>query len=42
MNASASFALVAVLAVPAAAAAILALLPGYRLSARAQRRRLAC
>ena len=34
MNGLASFALVAVLAVPAAAAAILALLPGYRLSAR--------
>ena len=34
MNALGSFALVAVLAVPAAAAAILALLPDYRLSAR--------
>ena len=34
MNALGSFALVAVLAIPAAAAAILALLPGYRLTAR--------
>ena len=34
MNALGSFALVAVLAVPAAAAAILALLPGYRVTAR--------
>ena len=34
MNAIGSFALVAILAVPAAAAAILALLPGYRVTAR--------
>ena len=34
MNGLASFALVGILAVPAAAAAVLALLPGYRLSAR--------